>query len=89
MTDDVVAEMTGGKIVSFKPNELSWRTLLHQALERDDIEAIVMAVRIDGRWQTAWCNETLAGLAMAAMKLNRDVSDWLESGEEGEPISRG
>jgi hypothetical protein len=66
------------KILNLHSEKLSWQTLLHQTLERDDVEAVVMAVRIDGRWHTAWCNETNAGLAMAAMKLSRDVSDWMQ-----------
>lgn len=67
------------KIVNLHRDKLSWQTLLHQTLERKGVEAVVMAVRIDGCWHTAWCNETMTGLAMAAMKIMRDVSDWLES----------
>ena len=70
------------KIINLRPDKLSWQTLLHQTLERDGVEAVVMAVRIDGRWSTAWCNETNAGLAMAAMKMARDVSDWLETDDD-------
>jgi hypothetical protein len=69
------------KIVNLHKDKVAWQTLLHQTLERDDVEAVVMVVRIDGRWTTAWCNETMAGLAMAAMKLFRDISDWLEADE--------
>lgn len=66
------------KIVNLRSDRLSWQTLLHQTLERDGVEAVVMAIRIDGRWHTAWCNETLGGLGMAAMKLFRDISDFIE-----------
>ena len=65
-------------IINLRSDEIHWRTLLHQTLEREDVEAVVMAVRIDGKWHTAWCNETMAGLSMAAMKIFRDVSDFTE-----------
>lgn len=55
------------------------KVLLHQMLQRDDIEAILVSVRIDGRWQSHWTSTALGGLAMGAMKLFRDVSDFLES----------
>lgn len=70
------------KIVSLNPNRVSWRTLLHQTLDRENVEAVVMAIRIDGCWHTAWCNETNAGLCMAAMKLHSDVLDWIHSEPE-------
>lgn len=69
-------EMTE-KIVNLRSDKIGWRALLHQTLEREGVEAVVVAVRIEGRWHTAWSNEAMAGLAMAAMKLNRDVSDFL------------
>ena len=68
MSERIVA--IGGK--------LSWRVLLHQILEREGVEAVMCAVKIDGRWHTAWGNEALGGLAMGAMKLFRDVSDFME-----------
>jgi len=69
-------------IVNLDPTRLDWRTLLHQTLERDGVEAVVMAVRIDGRWHTAWCNETHGGLCMASMKLQSDVLDWIHNSPE-------
>jgi len=67
------------KIVNLDPNRVSWRTLLHQTLEREDVEAVVMVVRIDGRWHTLWSNEPHASLCMAAMKLHHDVTDWIHN----------
>ena len=55
------------------------QVLLHQALQRDDIEAVLMAVRIGDRWYTHWTTCALGGLAMGAMKIFRDVSDFLEA----------
>ena len=72
------------KIVNLHSDKLHWRTLLHQTLDREGVEAVVMAVRIDGRWYTAWSRETAASLAMASMKLGRDVSDWLEAPDDGQ-----
>ena len=66
-----------GKIINLDPGQLSWETLLHQILEREGVEAVVMAVRIDDRWHTTWSNETHGGLCMAAMKLQADVLDWI------------
>lgn len=65
------------KIENLYPDKIGWRTLLHQMLERDDVEAVVFAVRIDGRWHTTWCNETNAGLCMAAVKIMADVTDFI------------
>ncbi len=66
------------KIVALRPGTMPWKPLLHQILERDGVEAVMLAVRVDGCWQTCWSNDTLGGLAMGAMKLFRDVSDALE-----------
>jgi hypothetical protein len=65
-------------IVPLTPGKIAWRPLLHQVLECEGVEAVMMAIKIDGRWQTAWSNDALGGLAMGAMKLFRDVSDTLE-----------
>lgn len=66
------------KIISLRTNSLGWKTLLHQTLEKDDVEAVILTVRINGCWSSAWCNQSLGGLAMGTMKLFRDVSDFLE-----------
>ncbi len=66
------------KIVHLRDNIVDWRALLHQILERDGVEAVLLAVKIDGRWTSAWSNEALGGMAMGVMKLFRDVSDALE-----------
>lgn len=65
------------KITNLHPHKLGWRTMLHQMLEQDNIEAVVCVVRIDGGWRTTWCNETHGGLCMAAVKLMHDVTDWI------------
>lgn len=72
------------KIENLHPNRVGWRTILHQMLERDDIEAVVCAIRINGRWETAWGNEAHSGLCMAAVKLMADVTDWIHNSPPGE-----
>jgi hypothetical protein len=70
------------KILLLDPDKLPWRVVLHRILEREGVEAVMCVVRIDDRWHTTWSNEALGGLAMGAMKLFRDVSDFLEDDEE-------
>lgn len=70
------------KIVNLNPNKIGWKPLFHQILEQEGVEAIVCIVRVDGRWCTAWSNESNGGLAMATMKLQHDVNAWIHEMEE-------
>lgn len=67
------------KIVHIFPNgDVNWRALLAQIAEREGVEAVVMAVKIDGRWSTCWgsgeAKLDLGSLSMAALKILRDVT---------------
>jgi hypothetical protein len=68
------------KIVHFGKGQVNHRALLHQVLERDGVDGVVLAVCVDGRWETCWGGDLDYGsLCMASMKLTRDVSDAIES----------
>jgi hypothetical protein len=73
------------KIESLRPNSLGWRTLLAQLADNDDVEAVVCVVRVGGAWHTCWSNERHSGLAMAAMKLFADVTDWMHNSPDVPP----
>lgn len=71
------------KIAYFDSKSVSVPALLHQILGTDAVEALVVCVRIDGKWNTTWtsgCN--LGSLAMASMKLAHDVTARMH--EDGE-----
>jgi hypothetical protein len=56
--------------------------LLAQIAARDDLDAIVAVVRVDGRWRTAWTSGIdLGGLSMAAIKLHADVAQEMHRTE--------
>lgn len=81
MADEIVRLGRGEKIVQLGRGDLNHRALLHQILQRDGVEAVAIAVRIDGRWQTCWGGDiNQAGLCMAAMKLSRDASSEIDGG---------
>jgi hypothetical protein len=67
------------KVVQLGRGDLNHRALLHQILEREGVEAVAIAVRINGKWETCWGGDiNSAGLCMAAMKLFRDASAEIE-----------
>jgi len=66
-------------IFTISDEAVSPQVLLHQVLQLEDVEAVLLAVQIKGRWHTHWTSTgTMGGLAMGAMKIWRDVSDALE-----------
>jgi hypothetical protein len=63
-------------------DEVSPRALLHQVAARDDVEQVVMVVRVDGCWRTVWSAPSdMGGLSMAALKLMSDVQDMMHGAE--------
>lgn len=69
-------------IVNLNPDEIAWQTLLHETLEREGVEAVVLIVRTDDRWHTAWSTLSNASVCMASMKLQDDVLEWIRNGKE-------
>jgi hypothetical protein len=62
-------------------DEVSPRTLLHQVAAWDDVEQVVMVVRVDGRWRTFWSDSNLGNMSMAALKLMNDLQDLMHGVE--------
>lgn len=63
------------KVVQFGRGTLNHKALLHQILDSEDVDAVALVVRIDGRWRTCWGGAINSGsLSMAAIKLLHDVS---------------
>lgn len=63
------------KIVQLKASDtLNHRALLHQVLEREGFEGVVLVARFNGKWETCWGGDVSnANLCMATMKLLHDV----------------
>lgn len=64
---------------------INWRALLAQITERDGVDAIVVAVRIDDRWSTCWGSGegvlNNGSLSMAALKILGDVQAEIHGAE--------
>ncbi len=77
------------KIAFLRRDKVGAVPLLHQIAERDGLEAVVVCVRIDGEWHTAWGGDLNAGsLALAAMKVFRDVSNATEKNDDTGGLGR-
>lgn len=61
--------------------DINWRALLAQIAESKDVEAVVAVTLINGRWVTCWGsgegNLDCGGLSMAALRLMRDVTEYI------------
>lgn len=66
-------------VVHLRKSDVTVRSLLAQIADSaEEIDAVIVAVRRNGRWETVYTSTALGGLAMGAMKIFRDISDTLE-----------